>query len=231
MARSARLAVAGELHHVLQRGHNRQSVFLDEQDRSAYLALLHESAMQYGVAIHAYALLDVEVHLLATPASAESFSRLMQSLGRRYVAAFNRRHGRSGTLWAGRFSAGVIDGTSLGLDATVYVESLPVTAGLVGTAGEWPWSSAAHHLGRRRDPLISEHPSYWALGNTPFERELAHAHRLHEGMSVEQSRRFKQNSGRALGPPAFTMRIAERTGLSLQSKPRGRPTRTAKVAQ
>jgi putative transposase len=225
VARAPRLAVAGELHHLVQRGHNRQSVFADEQDRSTYLALLQAAAAQYGVAVHAYALLESEVHLLATPARADSFSRLMQSLGRRYVAAFNRRHGRSGTLWAGRFAAGVIDGATLGVEATVYVEALPVAAGLARTPGEWPWSSAAHHLGDRRDPLVSEHPSYWTLGNTPFERELAHAHRLHEGLSAEQCRHFGQLSGRALGPAAFKVRIAERAGRPLQPRPRGRPAR------
>ena len=223
MARAPRLAVAGELHHLLQRGHNRQSVFVDERDRSVYLALLHEAAVQYGVAIHAYVLLDAEVHLLATPARADSFSRVMQSLGRRYVAVFNRRHGRSGTLWAGRFLAGVIDGETLGLDATVYVESLPVARGMAAAPGEWPWSSAAHHVGRRRDPLVSGHPGYWALGNTPFERELAHAHKLQEGLSTELSRRFEKMPGQALGPPSFVARLEEQTGLRLQPRPRGRP--------
>lgn len=228
MARPARLALAGELHLLFQRGHNRQGVFADERDREAYLAMLREAAVHYGVAIHAYALLDAEVHLLATPGEAGSLSRLMQSLGRRYVAAFNRRQGRSGTLWAGRFRAGLIDGAALGVDALVYVETLPVTTGLAGAAGEWPWSSATHHLGRRRDPLITEHPAYWALGNTPFERELAHAHNLRDGVSAEQGLRFERSvmQGRPVGSALFGARIAERTGVSMHANPRGRPAGT-----
>jgi putative transposase len=213
------------MHYVLQRGHNRQAVFFDEQDRAAYVSLLQEAAAQYGVAIHAYALLEAEVHLLATPTRTESFSRLMQSLGRGYVATFNRRHGRSGTLWAGRFSTRLVDGATLGLDATLYVESLPMLAGLVAAAEEWPWSSAAHHIGRRRDPLLSEHPSYWAQGNTPFERELAHAIKLHGGVSTGLGRQFVAGSALALGSPAFLARMAEQSGVSLQTRPRGRPAR------
>ena len=60
------------------------------------------------VALHAYALLDDAVQLLLRPPSDAALSRMMQALGRRYVAAFNRRHGRSGTLWDGRFRAGVV---------------------------------------------------------------------------------------------------------------------------
>ena len=229
MARAPRLALAGELHLVLQRGHNRQRVFTDERDRSAYLAMLADAAVQYSVAIHAYALLDSEVHLLATPGATESLSRLMQSLGRRYVAAFNRRHGRSGTLWEGRFRTGLIDGAALGQDAVVHVETLPVRAGLAATAGDWPWSSAAYHLGRRRDPLVSEHPAYWTLGNTPFERELAHARNLIDGLSAAQAEGFERSvlQGRALGSPLFCARIERSTGRSVQARPRGRPARNS----
>jgi len=225
VARTPRLTLAGELHYALQRGHNCQSVFADDRDCESYLAMLRDAAVEYKVAVHGYALLHSDVHLLVTPSSTESLSRLMQSLGRRYVAAFNRRHGRSGTLWAGRFRAGLIDGATLGADALVHVEALPVRVGLATSEVEWPWSSAAHHLGRRRDPLVTEHTAYWALGNTPFERELAHAHRLKDGLSRALSEVFERTAirGQALGPPSFRNRIEAQTGHSLHPKRRGRP--------
>jgi putative transposase len=231
MARAPRVAVAGELHYMLQRGHNRQGVFGDDFDREAYLGMLRDAARHHGVAIHAYALLDTEVRLLATPRGSVSLSRLMQSLGRRYVAAFNRRHGRSGTLWEGRFRACVVDGVSLGAQALVHVESVAVRAGLVTAAGEWPWSSAAHHLGRRRDPMVTEHSTYWLLGNTPFERELAHANMLREGLSAALTERFDRAviRGRALGPADFSARIEAHTGIAQHARPRGRPAHTSRA--
>jgi putative transposase len=230
MARAPRLALAGELHYLIQRGHNQQSVFVDDGDREAYLAMLRDAARHCGVAVHAYALLVSEVHLLATPPDDRSLSRTMQSLGRRYVAAFNRRHARAGTLWAGRFRAGLIEGEPSGVDAMVHIESMPVRAGLAPTEADWPWSSAAHHLGRRRDPLISEHPAYWALGNTPFERELAHAHRLRVGLPIAlaEGLRAAALQGRTWGSSSFTDRVAVQSGLSLRPKPRGRPSRTVR---
>lgn len=227
MARSARLALPGELHHLMQRGHNRERVFVDDGDREAYLVMLREAAQQYGVAIHGYVLLDAEVHLLATPQEARSLSHLMQSLGRRYVAAFNRRHSRSGTLWEGRFRTGLIEGASLGAQALVHVETLPIRAGLAGAAGEWPWSSAAHHVGRRRDPLVTEHPAYWSLGNTPFERELAHANFLHDGLPDGLAEHFERAvfQGRVIGSAAFCAQVAARVGLPIEPKARGRPAR------
>ena len=225
MARAPRLALAGELHYVMQRGHNGQSVFGDDQDRQAYLAMLQEAAAQHGLAIHAYALLDAAVHLLATPSEAESLSRAMQSLGRRFVAASNRRHLRSGTLWEGRFRAGVVDADTLGLDALLMVESQPVLAGLVTAAADWPWSSAQHHLGRRRDPLVTEHALYWRLGNTPFEREHAFTLKLSEGVASSTLQRIEQAAlqGRVAGSSAYTARMEGRTGRALRTQPRGRP--------
>lgn len=227
MARAPRLALAGELHYLLQLGHNRQQVFADDRDRETYLAMLREVATQYRVAIHAYAALDSEVHLLATPSEPESLSRVMQSLGRRYVSTFNRRHARSGTLWQGRFRAALIDGEALGHQATLQIELQPVMARLASAAGEWPWSSAAHHLGQYRDPLVTEHVSYWSLGNTPFEREQVHAHKLRDGLAPAMATLIERavRQGRPAGAAAFLVRVEERSGRALQVKPRGRPAR------
>ncbi len=213
------------MHYLLQSGHNQQHVFADDGDRQTYLAMLRAVATQYRVAIHAYAVLDAEVHLLATPTGPDSLSRLMQSLGRRYVSEFNRRHARSGTLWQGRFRAALIDGESLGHAAILHIESQAVAAGLVGAASEWSWSSAAHHLGRCRDPLISEHLSYWSLGNTPFEREHAHALKLLEGVSpsIAGTIELAVSQGRPAGSAAFLRRLEERTGRALATRRRGRP--------
>jgi putative transposase len=220
MARLPRLALAGELHHVGLRGHNGAPVFIDDADRQAFLDMLRLAAAEHRVAIHAYALLDAEVHLLASPARVESLGRLMQSLGRRYVAAFNRRHGRSGTLWEGRFRSSVLDAAEWLLHATVFIESL-----VAAPADGGRWSSAAHHLGKARDALITEHDAYWSLGNTPFERESAHALMLSEGISPSRAAAITRAlaQGAVLGDGAFLAKAATQTSRLLKPRPRGRP--------
>jgi putative transposase len=231
VARLPRLALAGELHLVQLRGHNDQPVFADDADRTSFCAMLREAAARHGVAIHAYSLLNSEVHLLLTPAQAEGLGRMVQSLGRRYVAAVNRRHGRRGTLWDGRFRSSLVDARTLLLVATVFVETRPVTAGLTANAAEWPWSSAAHHVGRRRDPLVHDHEGYWALGNTPFDRERAHTVLLDESHPGIAEARFAAATRRpmVIGPAAFQARVAEALDRPLQPRPRGRPRSTSDV--
>lgn len=227
MARLPRLALPDLPHHVIQRGHNRQPVFIDDEDRRAYLDALREAAAQNKVAVHAYVLMDEHVHLLLTPPSAQALSRLLQALGRRYVAGFNRRHGRAGTLWEGRFRATVLEPQPWLLACARYIEQNPQRAGRVAQAADWPWSSAAHHLGRRRDPLITEPALFWALGNTPFERELAWRQLLDEPLPAAQVSALTDSAlkGWALGSGAFLASVGGSTERPLKPRARGRPVR------
>ena len=225
MARLARIAVAGQVHQLIQRGNNGQAVFLDRGDREAFLRLLREAAAANQVAIHAYALTDTEVSLLATPREVSGLSRMMQSLGRRYGARFNRRHGRSGTLWDGRFRATVIEAERLLQACICFVELAPLRAGLVGAAQDHPWSSARHHLGLASDPLVTDHPLYWAIGNTPFEREAAHRQLLERALTAEKTIEIADATakGWALGSEGFKATVEERTGRRVRPGRRGRP--------
>lgn len=225
MARLPRLALAGLPHHVIQRGHNRQPVFLDDEDRRAYLDALREAAANLRVAVHGYVLMPDHVHLLLTPVQAANLSGLMQAIGRRYVAAFNRRHARAGTLWDGRFRACVLEPGPHLLEALRHLEQSPVRAGLVAMPGDWPWSSAAHHLGSRRDLMITEHALFWRLGNTPFEREAAWRHLLDEPLPAAVLHRHNSHVNKSwpLGSGAFLAGIADRTERPVAPRPRGRP--------
>lgn len=225
MARLPRLAAADHVHLLMQRGNNGQRVFVDDRDRERCVQLLREASRVARVAIHAYALTDSEVLLLATPADAQGLSRMMQVLGRRYVGQFNRRHGRTGALWDGRFRATAIEAEAHLLACMAYVELAPVRAGCTFEAQEHRWSSARHHLGLVADPLVTDHPLYWAIGNTPFEREAAHRRLLADGLSAAQLRSIADatTKGWALGSARFAVLLAERTGRRVVPGRRGRP--------
>ncbi|MCV2350023.1 transposase [Paucibacter sp. Y2R2-4] len=225
MARLPRLVLAGQAHHVIQRGNNRQAIVLSDVDRQQYLAQLRECAATFKVDIHAYVLMDNHVHLLATPVSDQGISQMMQALGRRYVAWFNHKHGRSGTLWEGRFRAGLIDSERHLMACMRYIELNPVRAGLCPDASDYLWSSCAHHLGRRSDPLVHDHAMFWAMGNTPFEREANYRDLLNQGVAEADRAQFHDAAmkGRPLGSPLFLKSLAEKTALPLLPRPRGRP--------
>lgn len=227
MARLPRLAVAALPHLVLLRGLDHQPIVIDDEDRRRCLSCLLEAAAQHAVAVHAYALLDDRLRLLATPADTQGLGRLVQGLGRRYVGAFNRRHGRRGTLWDGRFRATVVQPGAAALQALLFVDTEPVRAGEVAEAAQHRWSSAAHHLGRLRDPLVSRLPDYWQLGNTPFDRESAYALRLEEGLSERDALRLADanHRGWAVGDAPFLAQLADQAARPVAPRRRGRPPR------
>lgn len=227
MARLARLALPGFAHHLIQRGLNRQAIVADDIDRERLLAELRESAALHKVAIHAYVLMDNHLHLLATPATAEGLSRMMQSLGRRYVAAFNKRHGRTGTLWDGRFRAAPLEAGAHLLTCMRFIELNPQRSGWHIAPEDYRWSSAAHHLGRRRDPLVFDHALFWGLGNTPFEREAAYRAWLEQGVAEDEGRRLADSAlkGWPLGSAAFLRELGEESARPVAPRRRGRPAK------
>jgi putative transposase len=227
MARLPRLTLPGYPHHVIQRGNNRQAIFSSTADYEMLLALLDENASKFGVALHAYVLMSNHFHLLATPATAEGLPQMMQAVGRRYVRYFNDRQGRSGTLWEGRYRSTLIETERYLLACMVYIDLNPVRAGLVREASDYPWSSHGHYVGLRTDKLITPHPLYWSLGNTPFAREASYAELVRAGTTPEQQEALTRSAlgGWALGGEHFVADLQKRTERRIQKNQPGRPVR------
>jgi putative transposase len=225
MARLPRLTAAGYPHHVIQRGNNRQAIFADAADCTRFLQELGALLEVHEVALHAYVLMPNHVHLLLTPATQAGLSALMQALGRRYVAWFNRRHARTGALFEGRFRSSVVESERYLLACARYIEMNPVRAGLVTHASEYRWSSIGHHAGLRVDPLITEHPLIWALGNTPFERQAAYRRLFDADLpeSTLSAIRSALHRSWALGSDTFRAGVTSATRRTARGRPRKQP--------
>ncbi len=115
--------------------------FLDDGDRLRYLHPLHEALQATGCKLHAYVLMDNHVHLLITPPAAGRIGQLMQRLGRNYVALFNGRHGRTGTLWEGRYKACLVDSADYVLRYYRHIDLSPVRASLTDDPASYRSSS------------------------------------------------------------------------------------------
>jgi putative transposase len=227
VARLPRLTLPGFPHHVIQRGTNRQAVFLKDADRALFLEALYQAARQFQVAVHGYVLMDNHFHLIVTPQTEHSLSKMMQTLGRRYVRYFNDTHGRSGTLWQGRYQSTVIQSETYLMACMVYCDLNPVRAGMVVQPQDYSWSSHLHCIGAKVDRLITPHALFWELGNTPFAREAAYAEMVHAGIEASRMRSITDAvvHGWALGESSFLNSLQKKTlRRVLKSKP-GRPSK------
>lgn len=76
-----------------------------------------------------------------------TLSRGMQWLNGKYSLVFNRRHGRVGHLFQGRFKGLLIDKDAYSLEVLRYVALNPVRAGIVAKPEHYRWSSHRALLG------------------------------------------------------------------------------------
>jgi putative transposase len=231
MPRPLRYTLPGVPQHVVQRGNDRKATFFHRDDYRFYLAALYEASRRWGVQIYAYALMTNHVHLLAVPDAPFAISRMLQSVGRRYVRYVNLNYQRSGTLWEGRHRASLVQAEAY-LDAChAYIELNPVRAGLIADARQYPWSSCAHYAGEATDPLVTDSPLFLALGHDLATRRAAHWARLLCGLRPETltAIRTATQQGAVIGRDGFRAEIERVLQRRLPGAPRGRPRKTAEA--
>ncbi|QGZ40260.1 putative transposase [Pseudoduganella flava] len=225
MARLPRLIVPSQPHYVIQRGLNGQSVFQDADDHTTFLGFLKTAARTYKVAVHAYVLLPDQLHLLVTPSDEDGLGQMMQWLGRCYVPYYNQKYGRAGTLWHGRYKTSVVDADNFLLICCRYAEFAPVRTGQAGLPEQFPWSSYGHHAGLRSDPVVTDHPAYWSLGNTPFQREAAYIELANQPLSAAQIATVEAAvlKGWPLGTDKYKKDLEQKAKRQVLPAKRGRP--------
>ncbi len=226
MSRLTRVAPVGIPQHIIQRGNNRQVCFGSDEDMAAYISWLKEYAKKYQVAIHAWVLMTNHVHLLATPYSEAGISKMLQSLGRRYVRYFNYTYQRSGTLWEGRYKASLVETECYLLELCRYIELNPVRANIVTDPADYSWSSHQCNALGKKSELLTPHERYLALGKSNHTRQTNYKSlfnvQVDNNEVVEDIRRCIQ-SGLAIGNSRFKEQIEQLTGLRVSARKRGRP--------
>lgn len=124
----------------MNRGLAHGDIFLDPHDRELFLGLLAEVSERWEVQAHGYVLMGNHYHLLLRDVRGE-LSRAMRHVGGVYTYKFNRRHGRDGPLFRGRFRSKVVQDERYVLTVLRYIDLNPVQAGLVRDPIDYAWSS------------------------------------------------------------------------------------------
>ncbi len=223
MPRVARVVIPGCVHHVTQRGNNRQDVFFVDADRQMFLQYLREAAERFALRIEGYCLMTNHIHLVVTPEREDSLAQALKRVNQLHAQYVNRLHGRSGHLWQNRFFSCPIDQEHV-WQVLVYVERNPVRARLCRKAWQWPWSSAGAHCGGD-DPSGLLDMASWEQEMTParWRRMLERP----EDDRLVRSLQLATSRGRPLGSDSFVAKLETRLGRRLRPLPRGRPPKPA----
>jgi putative transposase len=125
MARPLRVHRPEAWYHVTARGTERKDIFREERDRRHWLELIPELAERFRIPIFAYVMMDNHYHLLVG-APELNLSQAMQWFQTSYSMWFNRKHGRVGPLFQGRFHAVVVEPDAFAHELSRYIHLNPV---------------------------------------------------------------------------------------------------------
>ncbi len=223
MARQSRFVLPGHPQHIIQRGNNRNVIFIAKEDYQFYLEKLRDGCEKYSCHIHAYVLMTNHVHLLLTPHTENGIGKLMQYIGRFYVQYFNRKYQRTGTLWEGRYKATLIDSEQYLLTCYRYIELNPVRAGMVSQPGDYSWSSFACNAMGKLDIVITPHDLYLHLGKDHVTMQKAYAELFDNELCEKTLSEIRQATNKSwlLGSDKFCESIKPLINRQMQPKLRG----------
>jgi putative transposase len=166
----------GALYHVTSRGNERKRIYRETHDRILFLDLFGVTIDRFGWLCHGYCLMGNHYHLIVETPEA-NLAAGMQQLNSRYAQSFNRRWGRVGHLFQGRYKAVLVEKDAYLLTLARYVALNPVRVGWRERPEHWRWSGYRALVGlEARPPWLS---TDWILGQFARERPRARA-RLRE---------------------------------------------------
>ncbi|MDA1101935.1 MAG: transposase [Proteobacteria bacterium] len=222
MARPLRIEYCGAVYHLTARGNRREDICLDDSDRAMFLETLGNVVAQFRWRCHAYCLMDNHYHLLIETPEA-NLARGMRQLNGVYTQRLNRRHGRVGHVFQGRYKAIVVERDSYLLELARYVVLNPVRARMIQAAGEWRWSSYRATAGEAKAPawLATD----WLLSQFGGRRAKAAYRRFVAEGAADKASPLAEGlaaavcGGVALGGEDFLAGLADKTGGATAETP------------
>jgi REP element-mobilizing transposase RayT len=220
MARKPRLHLPGGLYHVIWRGNEQRDVFFDDEDRDRFYGLLSEGVARFGYRVHGFCLMSNHVHL-AVQAGNDALSGPLQNLSFRYTQAINRKYGRVGHLFHGRYKAVLVDHDAYLLELVRYIHLNPVRARLVKDPAEYPWSGHRVYLGKLALPWLTTESVLGQLADSLSVARRRYARFVAEGMN--QGHRPDLYAGgedsRVVGDERFVERL-QRRAITVEKRTR-----------
>ena len=222
MARKIRVFVEDSSQHILLKSLNALILFKDDLDYKTFINILEELNVNHSISIHAYVLMPQYFEFLATPKSADTLPKFMQSLGRKYVGYFNKKYKRTGTLWEGRYKSSLVEDKTYLFDVMKHIEQKG--------AKDYIFSSVRKNLYNAIDNVVSQHELYKKLGFTDKQRLEKYLHFFNTKQNTKTDEFIQTCLEKQLvtGSVDFIEEIEKQIGMTLTSKERGRPKKQSK---
>ena len=226
MPRQARIILPNTPHHIVQRGHNCETVFVERQDYLYYLDTLKEWKQELNVNVYGYCLMTNHVHLiLDAKDEPANIGKLMKRLAGRQTRYVNYQEKRTGSLWEGRYKSSPIETDTYLLACHRYVERNPVKAGVVEHEQDYEWSSYRQHAGLEGDYWIDNDAVYMGIANNKEERMQRYRDYLNQPGSDNENQLIHTalQRNQLTGSSRFVDEVEKRLGQRIEQRGPGRP--------
>jgi len=171
MARTARMLCNGGMYHILNRGHNNQTLFHASKDYLIFKKYVRSYLSVYKIVIHHYAIMPNHFHLLLKLINTDDLPKFMKGVCQTYAQYHHRRHKTVGYLFQNRYKSILIKDNQYLTVCARYIERNPLRAGLVDCVSDYPYSSYRYYAKGVRDSIITENPTYCETGKTVMKRQ------------------------------------------------------------
>lgn len=130
----------------MNRGAARADIFVGDDDCTLFIDELAETKHKLGWEVHAYSLMPNHFHLLVRSVEG-NLGECMRRLSSQFTRRRNRRTGKDGPVFRGRYRAQLITDEDYLRWAFAYIHLNPVEANLVQRPEEECWTSHRMHTG------------------------------------------------------------------------------------
>ncbi len=158
--------VPGGIYHVYNRGVEKRSIFADKKDYLFFLSLLKislspDEKQDYlehtrvkdkseSLELLAYCLMPNHFHLLIKQLDECSMTEFMRSISNAYVAYFNKKYKRVGSLFQGTYKAVLVDKDEYLVHLSRYIHMNPLE--IDRDLEKYPHSSYQYYLNIKNRP-------------------------------------------------------------------------------
>jgi putative transposase len=157
------------VYHIISRGNNKSTVFLDSADYLKYLTFLRKAKRLYSFSLYHYVLMPNHVHLLIKPNN-HDLSRVMHLLQMSYAKYFCKKYQFVGHVWQRRFKNLTIKNDAYLFACGNYIEMNPVRAFFCELPEAWRWSSYEYYAFGAKIDLVDRDPIFETLAKNETER-------------------------------------------------------------
>jgi putative transposase len=182
--RKRRIALGGQIYHVLNRSVGKRRLFRTLSDYEAFETLLVQAVAKTGIRILAYCLMPNHWHFLLWPIADRDLQKFVQWLTSTHATRWNaaRKRVGQGAVYQSRFKSVPVNSEEYLFWVWRYVERNALRANLVTRAEDWRWCSLWHR--QRQCKFLSAGPypipSNWVeIVNKPQTQGELDAFRKH----------------------------------------------------